>query len=68
MAQFYPVAMHLCAMQVGYEMKSCIDVLSYGDGVLFLVHHMMASSLAVLAFNPYCQLYANFFLGVSEVP
>ena len=67
MYDFHPVGLQICALQVAYEVKSLTDVVAYGDGALFFTHHVLATSLALFAFAPYCQLYGVFFLGISEV-
>ena len=64
---FNPYAAQLALFQVAYELKSIHDVFYYGDGIIFFLHHISTSILAFCALHPFCQLYACFFLGISEV-
>ena len=52
----------MCAFQI----KNLADTFWYGDGVVFVVHHVVTISVAVLSMQPYSHFYGTFFFGVSE--
>merc|ERR1711871_531179 len=59
--------MILCRLQVSYELKNLLDSCIFGDGAVFVVHHICTGTLAVFALHPFLHLYSSYFFGVSEV-
>lgn len=62
-----PSAITLCRLQVAYEAKNLLDSCIFGDGAVFVIHHICTGTLAVFALNPFLHLYSSFFFGISEV-
>ena len=60
-------AVFLCRLQVAYELKNLVDSCIFGDGVVFILHHIATCTLAFFALHPYLHLYSSFFFGISEV-
>jgi hypothetical protein len=64
---FSPTAVLLCRIQVSYEAKNLVDSFVFGDGIVFIIHHISTGVLAVFALHPYLHIYGSFFFGISEV-
>ena len=57
----------LCRIQISYEAKNLVDSFIFGDGLVFIIHHIATGTLAIFAVHPYLHIYSSFFFGISEV-
>lgn len=57
----------LCRIQISYEAKNLVDSFIFGDGLVFIIHHIATGTLAIFALHPYLHIYSSFFFGISEV-
>ena len=64
--KFSDSALFLSRLQVAYEAKNLIDSWYFGDGAVFIGHHIATGLLAVYALHPYLHVYASFFFGTRQ--
>ena len=57
----------LSAVMFGFQFKNLVDTIVFGDGAVFVLHHLITMAVALFALHPYSHLYGSFFFGVSEV-
>lgn len=61
-------AVSLCTIQLAYELKSLIDAVIHKDDLVYFMHHLATGLLAYIALSTgFCQKYASFFFGISEI-
>jgi len=56
----------MAVVMFGFQVKNLADTLYYGDGAIFVVHHVVTLTVALFALHPFSHLYGSFFFGVSE--
>ena len=59
-------AQTLCLHQAAYELKNLVDSIVYGDGIVFIVHHITTGLLAIFALHPFLHIYSSFFFGILQ--
>jgi len=57
----------LAVVMFAFQIKNLADTVYFGDGAVFVVHHVVTLTVALFALHPYSHLYGSFFFGVSEV-
>ena len=65
--RFSSSGVFLARLQVAYEAKNLVDSFVFGDGIVFVFHHIITGFLAFFALHPYLHIYSSFFFGISEV-
>jgi hypothetical protein len=64
---FSAACQRLAIMQVAYEAKNFCDSIIHNDGIIFLMHHLLAGFAAIVSATPFMHIYAAFYLGYSEI-
>ena len=66
--KFIPGGNHVLMVFLGYQLKNLYDSYVWNDGIVFILHHILAGVAAWGGMYPGCaQYYAIFFMGISEV-
>ncbi|KAL7545785.1 hypothetical protein ACHAWF_009133 [Thalassiosira exigua] len=65
---YQPAAQRLLTLFFVYQVKNLYDTICWGDGVVFVLHHILAGVAAWGGMFPgCCHFYCLFYMGFSEV-
>jgi len=65
---YHPGSMQLLFLFLTYQAKNMVDTIVWNDGLLFVVHHLLAGGVAWGGMYPgVAHFYAIFFMGLSEI-
>lgn len=65
---YSPAGHHCLLLFFSYQVKNMYDTIKWGDGIIFVLHHILAGGTAWLGMYPgVSSLYAIFFMGISEI-
>lgn len=66
--KYHPAAQRLLTIFFVYQVKNMYDTIIWGDGIEFILHHLLAGAAAWTGMFPgCCHFYAIFFFGLSEI-
>lgn len=65
---YQPAGHYVLLYFFSYQMKNMYDTIVWKDGIVFVLHHILAGGAAWLGMYPgVAGLYAIFFMGISEI-
>jgi TLC domain len=68
MFTYQPAAYRMCLFFFLYQVKNLIDTILWGDGIVFVAHHVMTLAVAYgTIVHCVSHAYAPFFFGISEI-
>ncbi len=65
---YHPEGQRVLLFFFAYQVKNMYDTIVWEDGIVFILHHILAGATAWFGMYPgVCSLYAIFFMGISEI-